>query len=53
MNLDFDINEFMNEFSKNCSKVQIKNFVKGEVITNYIQKKKSILYVNGRFSRFS
>lgn len=39
MNLSFDIDEFMNNFTKNCSKVQIKKFNKGEVITNYIQKR--------------
>ena len=39
MNLDFDINEFIQSFSKECSKVQIKQFEKGEVITNYIQKR--------------
>ncbi|MBO4293691.1 MAG: Crp/Fnr family transcriptional regulator [Clostridia bacterium] len=39
MNLDFDINEFMENFSKSCNKVQIKKFNKGEVITNYIQKR--------------
>ena len=39
MNLNFDINEFIQEFSHSCTKVQIKNFQKGEVITNYIQKR--------------
>ena len=39
MNLDFDINQFIEDFSHNCTKVQIKNFQKGEVITNYIQKR--------------
>lgn len=39
MKLDFDINEFMHEFSTCCSKVQLRSFSKGEVITNYIQKR--------------
>ena len=39
MNLNFDINEFMHEFSNTCNKVQVKQFSKGEVITNYIQKR--------------
>ena len=39
MNLNFDINEFIQDFSKCCSKVQIRNFQKGEVITNFIQKR--------------
>lgn len=39
MNLDFDINEFIQDFSHNCNKVQVKKFDKGEVITNYIQKR--------------
>lgn len=39
MQLSFDIDEFMNNFIRNCSKVQVKKFYKGEVITNYIQKR--------------
>lgn len=39
MNLSFDINQFINDFSHECNKIQIKNFQKGEVITNYIQKR--------------
>lgn len=39
MNLDFDINEFINEFTNSCSRVQIKEYEKYEVITNYIQKR--------------
>lgn len=39
MNLDFDVNQFIDDFSHNCTKVQIKNFQKSEVITNYIQKR--------------
>lgn len=39
MNLDFDVKQFIEEFSHSCTKVQIKQFQKGEVITNYIQKR--------------
>ncbi len=39
MNLDFNINEFIQDFSNKCSKVQIKQFERGEVITNFIQKR--------------
>lgn len=39
MNLDFDIKEFIQDFCHGCTKVQIKHFQKGEVITNYIQKR--------------
>lgn len=39
MKLDFDINEFIQEFTQSCAKVQVKSFEKYEVITNYIQKR--------------
>lgn len=39
MDLNFDVNQFINDFSHNCSKIQIKHFSKDEVITNYIQKR--------------
>ena len=42
MDLSFDINQFISDFSNNCSKTQIKNFVKNEVITNYIQKRNQL-----------
>jgi len=45
MILDFDIIEFMNSFSKNCSKVNIKKYSKGEVITNYIQKRNQFCFL--------
>ena len=32
----FDMNKFINDFSKSCSKTQIKDFLKGEVITTYL-----------------
>lgn len=48
MNLNFDINTFIDSFSHSCSKVQIKHFSKDEVITNYIQKRNQLcLLVDG------
>lgn len=32
----FDMDKFISEFSKGCSKTQIRNFSKGEVITTYL-----------------
>jgi len=37
-----EITAFVKEFSKQCSKVQIKKFKKNEVITDYIQKRKQV-----------
>ena len=39
MELNFDVDKFINDFSHNCSKIQIKHFAKDEVITNYIQNR--------------
>ena len=39
MNTNFNVENFINDFSCSCSKVQIKNFSKSEVITTYIQKR--------------
>lgn len=39
MNINFNVENFINNFSCNCSKVQIKTFSKSEVITTYIQKR--------------
>ena len=36
---DFNIDNFINDFSKNCTKVQKKVFQKNQVITSYIQKR--------------
>lgn len=33
---NFDIQGFITDFSKSCSKTQIKTFSKGEVITTYL-----------------
>lgn len=42
MILDFNIDEFMEQFSKECSKSILKKFSKGEVITSYIQKRNQL-----------
>ena len=39
MNSNFNIDNFIVNFSKNCRKVQLKTFVKNEVITSYIKKR--------------
>lgn len=39
MDINFDIESFVNDFSKNCQKAQIKTFNKSETITTYIQKR--------------
>ena len=36
MKINFDINNFLDDFSKECSKAQIKTFQKGEIITTYL-----------------
>lgn len=36
MQNNFDIAEFITNFSKSCSKTQIKTFSKGEEITTYL-----------------
>mgnify|MGYP001027601413 CR=1 FL=1 len=39
MNLNFDMDSFINDFEHNCQRVQKKTFSKNEVITTYIQKR--------------
>ncbi len=39
MDIDFNIANFIDELDNNCSKVQKKKFLKGEVITTYIAKR--------------
>ncbi len=39
MYTNFQISDFINDLDNNCSKVQKKNFNKGEVITSYIAKR--------------
>lgn len=42
MNDNFYISNFIKNLDLNCSKVQRKNFKKGEVITNYIAKRNQL-----------
>lgn len=39
MNINFNVDNFINEFEANCNRVQKKNFTKNEVITTYIEKR--------------
>ena len=42
MNYDFNINNFIYNFSHNCDKVQKKAFLKNQIITSYIQKRNQL-----------
>ena len=42
MEKDFEIEQFINDFTTNCSKVQIKEFSNGETITTYIEKRNQL-----------
>lgn len=42
MNYDFNINNFIYNFSHNCDKVQKKTFLKNQIITSYIQKRNQL-----------
>lgn len=48
MNLAFNIENFINDFEKNCHRVQKKTFFKNEVITSYIAKRNQFcILING------
>ena len=42
MDTNFDKKIFIENFKHSCNKVQIKKFVKGETVTNYIEKRNQI-----------
>ena len=42
MKTNFDIDNFINSLQKDCTKVQIKDFQKGEVITTYLMNRKQV-----------
>ncbi len=42
MNTNFDIEDFIQSFSTQCTKAQIKHFTKNETITTYIQKRNQL-----------
>lgn len=39
MDKNFEMEQFIKDFSVNCSKVQVKEFSKGETVTTYIEKR--------------
>ena len=45
MDTNFDKKIFIENFKKNCNKVQIKKFTKGEIVTTYIEKRSQICIV--------
>ena len=48
MNINFNIEEFINNFENSCHRVQIKSFSKNEVITSYIKKRNQFcILMNG------
>lgn len=42
MDKQFEMEQFVKDFTTNCSKVQIKNFLKGETVTTYIEKRNQL-----------
>ncbi len=42
MDKNFEMEQFIKEFSSNCSKAKIKEFSKGETITTYIEKRNQL-----------
>ena len=42
MNYNFNIENFIRDFQKNCSKIQKKDFKKDEIITTYIEKRNQL-----------
>ena len=48
MEKNIEMEEFIKEFVNSCSKVQIKDFSKGETITTYIEKRNQLcILING------
>lgn len=50
---DFKLDNFIDNFSNNCKKVQRKTFSKGQVITTYIQKRNQLCILVNRKGRLS
>ena len=42
MNLGFNLENFINDFSTNCNKVQLKTFSKNETVTSYIKNRNQL-----------
>ena len=48
MEKSFKMEQFIDDFIANCSKIQIKDFLKGETITTYIEKRNQLcILING------
>ncbi len=48
MKIDFNISEFIQDFSTECTKAQVKYFEKGEIITTYLVNRNQIcILING------
>ena len=48
MDNSFEMEQFIKDFTNNCSKVQIKKFSKGETVTTYIEKRNQFcILLNG------
>lgn len=45
MDTNFDKKNFIENLKKNCNRVQTKNFIKGETVTTYIEKRNQICIV--------
>ena len=45
MDTNFDKKNFIENFKKNCNKVQLKKFIKGETVANYIEKRSQLCIV--------
>ena len=45
MDTNFDKKNFIKNFINNCNKIQIKKFVKDEIVTTYIEKRNQLCIV--------
>lgn len=45
MNLNFDVEKFIQDFSNNCTKTQKRTFSKNEIITSYIEKRNQLCII--------
>lgn len=45
MDTNFDKKKFIENFKNNCTKIQIKKFIKGETVTTYIEKRNQLCIV--------
>lgn len=45
MKQDFNVSDFINKFSKECTKAQVKTFQKGEIITTYLVNRNQLCFL--------